>query len=594
MNDLTLQVEGMSCAVCVGKVERALEGLPYVHDPSVNLAGENARLRVDAPEDVARVAEALAQAGYPVVTDTLTLSVAGLNDATAVANVERIAGALPGVLEALVNQATETARVTIAAGAIRPNEVAAAITAGGYTAHVEKGTTADQETRKRAEIDHLRRLTLLAAALALPVFVMEMGGHIFPAFHHWLHGAIGMQTSRLIQFALTSAVMFGPGLRFFRMGVPQLLHGTPDMNSLVAMGTTAAYTYSTLATFVPGLFPEGTANVYFESAAVIIVLILFGRWMEARAKGRTGEAIRALMRLRPKVAIVERDGETREIPTDEIVPGDIVLARPGAAIPTDGVVVDGESHVDESMVTGEPMPVTKTVGAAVIGGTTNTTGALRIEATRVGADTTLAQIIRLVEQAQGGKLPIQSMVDKVTRYFVPSVMSAALLTVAAWLIFAPAPALSLALVAGVSVLVIACPCAMGLATPTSIMVGTGRGAELGVLFRKGDALQSLEGVKVVAFDKTGTLTEGRPHQGQGGGTRHYRRRRPPSGPRQDRPQRPRRAGRGGRARRQDAALCRHRREGRRRHRRGRPDQAGHAQGGRDAARHGAEGRHGDG
>ncbi|MCB1350191.1 MAG: copper-translocating P-type ATPase [Maritimibacter sp.] len=510
MQDLTLQVEGMSCAVCVGKVQRALEDLPFVRDPSVNLATENARLSVQDPADIARVAEALAHSGYPVVTDRLELSVEGLADAAAVARAETALAALAGVIEARVNLATETATVTIAAGALPASRLAEALERAGFGATLRTGTGQAQAERRAAEIRRLGRLTALAAALALPVFVMEMGGHLYPPFHGWLMQVLTHPQVMWLSFVLTTAVMAGPGRRFYTRGLPALVRGAPEMNALVAMGTLAAWSYSTLVLLAPQIFPAGTDNVYFESAAVIIVLILFGRWMEARAKGRTGAAIHALMNLAPKTARVERDGDTVDVPTEEIHPGDVILVRPGEAVATDGRVLSGESYVDESMVTGEPVPVAKSAGAEVTGGTVNTTGALRVEATRVGADTTLAQIVRLVEQAQAAKLPIQSLVDRITRWFVPGVMSIAALTFLIWLVFGPQPALALALVAGVSVLVIACPCAMGLATPTSIMVGTGRGAELGVLFRKGDALQILEGVKVVALDKTGTLTEGRP------------------------------------------------------------------------------------
>ena len=510
MNDLTLQVEGMSCAVCVGKVQRTLDDLPFVNNPSVNLATENAKVSLDDPADVARIAEALQRAGYPVVTDRLELALDGLVDAAAVARAEAALTALAGVIEAQVNLATETATVTIAAGSVLASRLVTALAAAGFAASVRTGTGQAQAARRAAEIRRLGWLTLLAAALALPVFVMEMGSHLYPPFHGWLMRFVSHPQMMWASFLLTTAVMAGPGRRFYTRGIPAMLRGSPDMNALVAMGTLAAWSYSTLAVFVPWIFPAGTDNVYFESAAVIVVLILFGRWMEARAKGRTGAAIRALMNLTPKTAKVERNGEAIDLPTEQIHPGDIIILRPGEAVATDGLVLTGESYIDESMVTGEPLPVAKSAGAEVTGGTVNTTGALRIEATRVGADTTLAQIVRLVEQAQAAKLPIQSLVDKITRWFVPGVMSIAALTFLVWLFFGPQPALALALVAGVSVLVIACPCAMGLATPTSIMVGTGRGAELGVLFRKGDALQILEGVKVVALDKTGTLTEGRP------------------------------------------------------------------------------------
>lgn len=510
MNDLTLQVDGMSCAVCVGKVQRALEDLPFVANPSVNLATENARVSLDDPTDVGRVAEALAHAGYPVVKDRLELSVEGLADAAAVARAEALLSALPGVLDAQVNLATETATVTIAAGALPVSRLTDTLTGAGFEATVRTGSGGAQAARRAAEIRRLGWLTVIAAGFALPVFAFEMGGHLYPPFHGWVMRFVSHPQMMWMSFLLTTAVMAGPGRRFYSRGIPALLRGAPDMNALVAMGTLAAWSYSALVVFAPQIFPPGTDNVYFESAAVIIVLILFGRWMEARAKGRTGAAIHALMNLAPKTARVERDGETVDLPTEEIHPRDVFLVRPGEAIATDGRVLTGESYIDESMVTGEPLPVAKGPGAEVTGGTVNTTGALRIEATRVGADTTLAQIVRLVEQAQAAKLPIQSLVDRITRWFVPGVMSIAALTFLFWLVLGPQPTLALALVAGVSVLVIACPCAMGLATPTSIMVGTGRGAELGVLFRKGDALQILEGVKVVALDKTGTLTEGRP------------------------------------------------------------------------------------
>ncbi|HCQ65777.1 MAG TPA: heavy metal translocating P-type ATPase [Rhodobacteraceae bacterium] len=510
MKDLTLQVEGMSCAVCVGKVQRTLEELPFVGNPSVNLATENARVSLDDPTDVARVAEALAQSGYPVVTDRLELSVEGLADAAAVARAEALLAALTGVIDAKINLATETATVTIAAGALPVSRLTKALAGAGFGATVRTGTGRAQAARRAAEIRRLGWLTVIAAALALPVFVMEMGGHLYPLFHGWVMRFVSHPQMMWASFLLTTMVMAGPGRRFYTKGIPALLRGAPDMNALVAMGTLAAWGYSTLVVLAPQIFPAGTDNVYFESAAVIIVLILFGRWMEARAKGRTGAAIHALMNLAPKTARVERGGETLDVATEDVHPGDVILVRPGEAVATDGRVLSGESYIDESMVTGEPLPVAKSVGAEVTGGTVNTTGALRVEATRVGADTTLSQIVRLVEQAQAAKLPIQSLVDRITRWFVPGVMSIAALTFILWLVFGPQPALALALVAGVSVLVIACPCAMGLATPTSIMVGTGRGAELGVLFRKGDALQILEGVKVVALDKTGTLTEGRP------------------------------------------------------------------------------------
>ncbi|MDU2609829.1 MAG: copper-translocating P-type ATPase, partial [Pseudomonas aeruginosa] len=321
---------------------------------------------------------------------------------------------------------------------------------------------------------------------------------------------IGIQQSWYLQFVLTLLVLAIPGWRFYEKGFPALFRLGPDMNSLVAVGTAAAFGYSMVATFAPSLLPAGTVNVYYEAAAVIVALILLGRFLEARAKGRTSEAIKRLVGLQAKEAHVLRDGRIVDIPINDVAQGDIVEVRPGERVPVDGEVTEGRSFVDESMITGEPIPVEKAEGSTVVGGTVNQKGALTLRATAVGGQTMLAQIIRMVEQAQGSKLPIQAVVDKVTLWFVPAVMLAAVLTFLVWLVFGPSPALSFALVNAVAVLIIACPCAMGLATPTSIMVGTGRGAEMGVLFRKGEALQLLKDAKVVAVDKTGTLTEGRP------------------------------------------------------------------------------------
>ena len=321
---------------------------------------------------------------------------------------------------------------------------------------------------------------------------------------------LGHEPPLYLSFVLSTLLLAGPGRDFYAKGFPALWRGRPDMNSLVATGTMSAYLYSVVATFLPHLLPAGAIHVYYEAACVIVTLILFGRLLEARAKGRTSEAIRALARLQPKTARILRGGETMEIAIDDVSVGDLVLVRPGEKIPTDGEVTQGSSYVDESMITGEPAPVAKAIGAQVTGATVNTTGAFTFRATRVGADTTLAGIVRMVEQAQGAKLPIQALVDRVTGVFVPVVLAIAGLTFVVWMILGPEPRLTYALVNAVAVLIIACPCAMGLATPAAIMTGTGRAAELGILFRKGEALQTLRDVTLIAFDKTGTLTRGKP------------------------------------------------------------------------------------
>ena len=507
----TLSIEGMTCASCVGRVEKTLLSLNGVSEVAVNLASETARLSIDDPESLHEAAQALDALGYPARKARVTLNIASMSCASCVGRVDKALADVPGVLSVTVNLAAETATVEYLEGVVSTADLMAASAAIGYPAEVaETNVSQSRVERKADEARVLSRRVVMAAALTLPVFVLEMGAHLVPAFHMAIDNSIGTQTSWVIQFVLATIVLFGPGRQFFTKGIPALFRGAPDMNSLVAVGTGAAWSYSVVATFLPGLLPEGVRAVYFEAAAVIVVLILIGRWLEARAKGRTGAAIQALLGLQVRKARVTRDGESVEIDVDDLAVGDVILVRPGERIPVDGEVTDGSSNVDESMITGEPVPVPKTPGAAVTGGTVNGTGSLTFRAARVGADTTLAQIIRMVEEAQGAKLPIQGLVDRVTLWFVPAVMALSALTVVVWLILGPDPALTYALVAGVSVLIIACPCAMGLATPTSIMVGTGRAAEMGVLFRKGDALQELSEVDVIALDKTGTVTEGRP------------------------------------------------------------------------------------
>ncbi|EKB5678749.1 copper-translocating P-type ATPase [Salmonella enterica] len=507
---ISLPVEGMTCASCVGRVEAALKSVTGVRRVAVNLATERADIFPSGAVDRMALVQAVKKAGYQVPPLTVELVIGGMTCASCVGRVEKAISAVPGVVDAIVNLATERATIH---GMASTEELIRAVEKSGYEARpINSGVRDkdDAEERKDLERAGLKRDLILASLLALPVFVLEMGSHLIPGMHEWVMKTIGLQQSWYVQFALTLLVLLIPGRRFYLKGVPALARLAPDMNSLVAVGTAAAFGYSLVATFSPALLPEGTVNVYYEAAAVIVSLILLGRFLEARAKGRTSEAIKRLVGLQVRVAHVSREGLIVDIPIDEVVLGDIIEVRPGERIPVDGEVTEGRSFVDESMITGEPIPVEKLAGNAVVGGTVNQKGAFSLRATAVGGQTMLAQIIRLVEQAQGSKLPIQAVVDKVTLWFVPTVMLVAFLTFLFWLTFGPSPALTFALINAVAVLIIACPCAMGLATPTSIMVGTGRGAEMGVLFRKGEALQLLKDAKVVAVDKTGTLTEGRP------------------------------------------------------------------------------------
>ncbi|MEE3625113.1 heavy metal translocating P-type ATPase [Nitrospirillum sp. BR 11752] len=513
-----ITIGGMTCAGCVRRVEKAISAVPGVAGAAVNLATGRAHVALSEGGKLPDVVEAIAKAGYDTGTHTVDLAIGGMTCAGCVARVEKALRLAPGVVAATVNLATERAAVTLVDGADSA-AATAAVTRIGYDARLvdQEDTTrqADREKAARtAEISALRRAVAMAAVATLPLFAVEMARHAIPGVHHWLAVTVGEQPWRWVSLVLAAFVLAVPGGRFFAKGVPNLIRATPDMNSLVVLGAGAAFLYSAVATVAPlvapDLLPAGTDNVYFEAAAVIVTLILVGRLFEARAKGRTSEAIKRLLTLQAKTARVERDGQTVEVPIAQVAVGDVVLVRPGDRVPVDGAVLDGSSFVDESMITGEPLPVEKGPGAAVVGGTVNKTGSFRFRAEKVGAATLLSQIVRMVETAQGAKLPIQAAVDRVTAWFVPAVMVAALLTFAAWYFLGPQPQLSYALVNAVAVLIIACPCAMGLATPTSIMVGTGKAAELGILFRQGDALQGLRDVRAVAFDKTGTLTLGQP------------------------------------------------------------------------------------
>ena len=494
LTEIDLGVGGMTCASCVRRVEKALGRVPGVSAVSVNLATETARVAFEGrPPALAELIQAVEDAGYKAETRTLDLNVAGMTCASCVGRVERALSRVPGVVAAEVNLATERARVT-AVAAVTAEQLAAAVKAAGYeaTAPVDAaGEASAPAPRNRAS-----RHAVIAAALSAPL-LLGMIGHV---------AGLGWMLPGWVQFALATPVQFWLGWRFYVAGWKAVRAGAGNMDLLVALGTSAAWGLSVfeLLTAQPGRAPA----LYFESSALIVTFILLGKWLEARAKGQTAAAIHALMRLRPDTARVRRGGAEREVPVAQVAVGDVVVVRPGERIPVDGRVVDGGGSVDESMLTGESLPVEKQPGAAVTGGSINADGLLVIETRAVGADTTLARIVRMVEGAQASKAPIQRLVDRVSAVFVPVVVALAALTFAAWWALAGDPAQ--ALLNAVAVLVIACPCALGLATPTAIMVGTGAAARHGILIKDAEALERAHAVTVVAFDKTGTLTEGQP------------------------------------------------------------------------------------
>lgn len=439
----------------------------------------------------------------------IELAVEGMSCASCVGRVEAIIMAVPGVSSATVNLATERASVHGNAGV---QALIAAIGCAGYAARPVDRRTVGAEggtTRPDTQRSALARDLSAALLLALPVVAVEMGLHLVPTLHELVMQTIGMQPIWHVQFLFATLVILGPGARFHGKGLKALARLAPDMESLISVGSLAAYLYSIIATFVPRLLPAGAVNVYYEAATAIIAFALLGRFIEARARSRTSEAIGRLAALRPRTAHIRRGGPI-DVAVADVIPGDVVDVRPGEHIPVDGVVIAGQSWVDESMISGEATPVAKAAGSLVIGGTVNQRGVLALRATAVGSDTVLSQIVRLVEEAMASKLPIQALVDKMAMWFVPAVIGLAILTFAAWFALGPAPTLAVALANAVSVLIVACPCAMGLATPTSIMVALGRASQMGILFRRTESLQLLKDARFVAFDKTGTLTQGRP------------------------------------------------------------------------------------
>ena len=505
---LDLPVQGMSCASCVARIEEGLSGVSGVLEARVNFAAEKVAITYDPDRvRVKQLIETIRELGYSSPLEQATLAISGMSCASCVATIEKGLHELPGVVRAAVNLGTEKGTVEYVPGTARVEDLARAVEAVGYTAvpleTPEAGVDREKLARER-EIRRLRLKTLVGAVLSAPLMLGS-----FPEWFPWVPRLL---TEHVVLFLLATPVHLWVGWQFHVGFWRALRHRTADMNTLVSVGTSAGYLYSVLVTFLPGLFAaEGlAAGVYFETVAILHTLIVLGRWLEARAKGRTSEAIKKLMGLQAKTARVVRDGREVDIPVEEVGPGDLVVVRPGEKVPVDGVVREGASAVDESMLTGESLPVEKRPGDEVFGATLNKTGRFVFAATKVGRETVLAQIIQLVEAAQASKPPIQKMADRIAGVFVPIVIGIALASFGIWMAWGPAPALIFALSNFMAVLLIACPCAIGLAAPTALMVGIGKAAEHGILFRGAEALEFASKLTAIVFDKTGTLTRGEP------------------------------------------------------------------------------------
>jgi len=494
----SIQITGMTCATCAATIRKGLSQTPGVEQADVNFASEKASVEYDPTKvDLAKIKDTVSQLGYGVATRKSTFPVSGMTCASCVARVDEALSSVPGVISASVNLASEKATVEYVEGTALA-DMRRTVKDAGYELGPEVQALEDVTTAAQREIRVIKNRFIIAAILTASIMALS-----------WGTSFVGKP---YLLWALATPVQFWAGLRFYRGAWGALKHRTSDMNTLIALGTSVAYFYSMIAVISPSLFATGVTepHLYFHTSAAIITLILLGRFLEARAKGQTSAAIKKLIGMQPKTALVIREGEQRAIPVEEVQVGDLILVRPGEKVPVDGIVRQGYSSVDESMITGESIPVEKKVDDEVIGATINKTGSLEIEATKVGKDTTLAHIVRMVEEAQGSKAPIQRLADVIASYFVPAVIGIAIVTFVVWYFVGPAPALTFAFLNFVAVLVIACPCALGLATPTAIMVGTGKGAEHGILIRNGASLERAHQINTVLLDKTGTLTSGEP------------------------------------------------------------------------------------
>ncbi|RFZ78841.1 Cu(2+)-exporting ATPase [Lacrimispora amygdalina] len=519
MENQTLDIRGMTCAACAQRIEKTVRKLSGINQASVNLASEKLFVEYDSSSlNLSDIKAAVAKIGYEVAekpkNSDVTIPIGGMTCAACARRVEKAIGKLEGVESSSVNFATEKATVAYDPGKVRLSAIKSAIEKAGYQAlEVNKADAADEDrARKQREIKTLWTKFTISAVFSLPLLYIAMAPMIsfirlpFPAALEPMNYPL---LYALVEMILVAPVI-GVGYKFYTIGFKALFQKSPNMDSLIAIGTTAAVLYSIYNTFqiATGHFMAVDA-LYYETAGVIITLIMLGKTLEAVSKGRTSEAIKKLMGLAPKTAVILENGQEKEIPIDEVVIGDVILVKPGDKIPVDGTVTGGHTAIDESMLTGESMPVDKKEGDPVYAASINTTGVIQFKAEKIGSDTALAQIIKLVEDAQGSKAPIAQMADIVSGYFVPVVCAIALLAGIGWYI-GTAGDLKFALTIFISILVIACPCALGLATPTAIMVGTGKGAENGILIKGGEALETAHKINTIVFDKTGTITEGKP------------------------------------------------------------------------------------
>ena len=510
MKSSSFKIEGMSCSACANRVERVVKKMNGVEEASVNFATETLLVKFDdAKIDAPKIEEAIVKAGYSVRKDMrdYTFKVEGMSCSACANRVERITKKIDGVESANVNFATEKLTVRVDAEKVRYSDIKLAVDKAGFKL-IKEDDEVKEASKKKDESKLLLNRFIFSLIFTVPLLIISMGHMVGMPLPSIIDPMKNPLNFALVQLVLTIPVMVA-GYKFYKIGYKNLFKLSPNMDSLIAIGTSAAVAYGLFAIYkILNGETHYAMHLYFESAVVILTLITLGKYLEAVSKGKTSEAIKKLMGLAPKTATIIKNGKEVSIPIEEVIVGDIILVKPGEKLPVDGEIIEGSTSIDESMLTGESIPVEKNIGSTVIGASINKAGFIKYKATKVGKDTALAQIVKLVEEAQGTKAPIAKMADIIAAYFVPTVMALAIIAAVGWLIAGESTVFALTIF--ISVLVIACPCALGLATPTAIMVGTGKGAENGVLIKGGEALETTYKIDTIVFDKTGTITEGKP------------------------------------------------------------------------------------